>query len=99
MSLDEKMSEIGKSDGLTREAVAETLCVSANKPVDYVPQLKEIERVIEKNRRKDTIQGRLDEGVEQEISRPRLLPRPCGRKLIRSRTEKTVRRSANALRL
>lgn len=52
MSLDEKMSEIGKSDGLTREAVAETLCVSANKPVDYVPQLKEIERVIEKKQTK-----------------------------------------------
>ena len=99
MSLGENLSETGKSDGLTREAVAETLGVSANKPVDYVPQLKEIERVIEKNRRKDTIQGRLDEGVEQEISRPRLLPRPCGRKPVCPRTKKTVRGSGNALRL
>ena len=58
MSLGENLSETGKSDGLTRESVAETLCVSANKPVDYVPQLKEIERVIEKTDEK--IQSKVD---------------------------------------
>ena len=52
MSLGENLSETGKSDGLTRESVAETLGVSANEPVDYAPQLKEIERVIEKKQTK-----------------------------------------------
>lgn len=58
MSLGENLSETGKSDGLTRESVAETLGVSANEPVDYAPQLKEIERVIEKTDEK--IQSKLD---------------------------------------
>lgn len=58
MSLGENLSETGKSDGLTRESVAETLGVSANEPVDYAPQLKEIERVIEKTDEK--IQSKVD---------------------------------------
>lgn len=52
MSLGENLSETGKSDGLTRESVAEALGVSANEQVDYAPQLKEIERVIEKKQTK-----------------------------------------------
>lgn len=42
MSLDESLSETGKSGGLTRESVGE------KKPIDYAPLLKKIERVIEK---------------------------------------------------